>query len=166
MFVNSPRYTCAPNILPYKNIRDCRRIIHRMLVLVLYWSASLEFGKYSLSYIIITYTCWYNWQDKEKSANSRFANILSIITNPYESIGVDAINLVWVTFTSDVDTSDTMIRSSWYFCISDRSSFVNYIIANDLVQPKTSTFLHTLSFECTSKLCINFLNKISVYFHI
>ena len=27
-------------------------------------------------------------------------------------------------------------------------------------------FLHTLSFECTSKLCINFLNQFSIYFHI
>ena len=27
-------------------------------------------------------------------------------------------------------------------------------------------FLHALSFECTSKPCINFLNQFSVYFHI
>ena len=36
----------------------------------------------------------------------------------------------------------------------------------DLFQTKTSTFLHALSFECTSNLCINFLNQFSVYFQI
>ena len=36
----------------------------------------------------------------------------------------------------------------------------------DLVQPKTSIFLHALSFECTTKLCINFLNQFLVCFHI
>ena len=38
--------------------------------------------------------------------------------------------------------------------------------ADYLVHPKTSTFFHTLSFECTSKLCMNFLNHFLVYFHI
>ena len=32
--------------------------------------------------------------------------------------------------------------------------------------PRRPLFLHALSFECTSKMCINFLNKFSVYFHI
>ena len=32
--------------------------------------------------------------------------------------------------------------------------------------PRRPLFLHALSFECTSKLCINFLNQFSVYFHI
>ena len=33
-------------------------------------------------------------------------------------------------------------------------------------RPRRPFFLHALSFECTSKLCIDFLNKLSVYFHI
>ena len=32
--------------------------------------------------------------------------------------------------------------------------------------PRRPIFLHTFSFECTKKLCINFLNQFSVYFHI
>ena len=32
--------------------------------------------------------------------------------------------------------------------------------------PRRPLFLHALSFECTSKLCIMFLNQFSVYFHI
>ena len=32
--------------------------------------------------------------------------------------------------------------------------------------PRRQFFLHTFSFECTSKLCINFLNQFPVYFHI
>ena len=32
--------------------------------------------------------------------------------------------------------------------------------------PRRLLFLHDLSFECTSKLCINFINQFSVYFHI
>ena len=32
--------------------------------------------------------------------------------------------------------------------------------------PRHPLFLHTLSFDCTSKLCINFINQFSVYFHI
>ena len=32
--------------------------------------------------------------------------------------------------------------------------------------PRGTFFLHALSFECTSKLCITFLNQFSVYFHI
>ena len=31
--------------------------------------------------------------------------------------------------------------------------------------PRLQLFLHALSFECTSKLCINFLNQFLVYFH-
>ena len=32
--------------------------------------------------------------------------------------------------------------------------------------PRHPIFLHALSFECTTNLCINFLNQFSVYFHI
>ena len=32
--------------------------------------------------------------------------------------------------------------------------------------PRRPLFLHALSFECTTKLCINFLNQFLVYFHI
>ena len=32
--------------------------------------------------------------------------------------------------------------------------------------PRRPLFLQALSFECTSKLCITFLNQFSVYFHI
>ena len=32
--------------------------------------------------------------------------------------------------------------------------------------PRRPLFLHGLLFECTSKLCINFLNQFEVYFHI
>ena len=32
--------------------------------------------------------------------------------------------------------------------------------------PRRPLFLHALSFDCTSKLCINFINQFSVYFHI
>ena len=39
-------------------------------------------------------------------------------------------------------------------------------IVINLFQLKTSTFQHALSFECTTKLCINFLNQFSVYFYI
>ena len=33
-------------------------------------------------------------------------------------------------------------------------------------RPRRPLFLHALSFECTSKLCINFLNQFSFFFHI
>ena len=50
--------------------------------------------------------------------------------NPSESISVDDINLVRVYFTSDVDTSDTLSRSSCYCCISAMSSSVKSTIKN------------------------------------
>ena len=37
-------------------------------------------------------------------------------------------------------------------------------VPGDLFQPKTSTFLHALSFECTSKLCVTFLNQFQFIF--
>ena len=40
------------------------------------------------------------------------------------------------------------------------------ILIKDLVQPNTSIFLHALSFECTTKLCINFLNQFSLFSHL
>ena len=50
--------------------------------------------------------------------------------NPSESVGVDAINLLRYNFTSDVDTSDALSRSSWSCCISATSSSVKYSITN------------------------------------
>ena len=47
-----------------------------------------------------------------------------------ESVGVDYINLVCVAFTYDVDTSDALIRSLCYCCISSTSSFVKSTIVN------------------------------------
>ena len=42
--------------------------------------------------------------------------------------------------------------------------------SNDLVKtsssPRRTFFIHALLFECTSKLCITFLNQLSVCFHI
>ena len=32
--------------------------------------------------------------------------------------------------------------------------------------PRRPLFLHALSFDCTSKPCVTFLNQFSVYFHI
>ena len=32
--------------------------------------------------------------------------------------------------------------------------------------PRRPLFLHVVSFECTTKLCINFINQFSAYFHI
>ena len=32
--------------------------------------------------------------------------------------------------------------------------------------PRRTIFIHVLTFECTSKLCITLLNQFSVYFHI
>ena len=49
---------------------------------------------------------------------------------PYESVVVDYINLVWVAFTSDVDTSDVLRRSLWSCCICSTSSSVKYTITN------------------------------------
>ena len=50
--------------------------------------------------------------------------------NTSESVGVDDINLVQVFFTSDVDTSDVLIRSSWSCFISATSYFVKSTITN------------------------------------
>ena len=50
--------------------------------------------------------------------------------NHYESVGVDAIKLVRVAFTSDVETSYALIRYLWYCCISATSSFVKSTITN------------------------------------
>ena len=72
----------------------------------------------------------YSRQDEENSAKSRFSNLLNIIMNPSESVGVYAINLVLVDFTSDIDTSDALRRSLWSCCITDTSSSVKYTIAN------------------------------------
>ena len=72
----------------------------------------------------------YNGKDKEKSAKSRFANIFSIIINPSKYVVVDTINVALVAFTSDDDTSDALIRYSWYCCISAASSYIKYTITN------------------------------------
>ena len=56
-------------------------------------------------------------------------------------------------------------KDYWHILSDD---YVKEAVNNvkDLVQPKTSTFLHALSFECNSKLCIHFLSQFFVYFHI
>ena len=64
------------------------------------------------------------------SANIRFVNILIIIMSSSEFIGVDAINLVQVDFTSDVYTADTLSRFSWSCCISANYSSVKSTITN------------------------------------
>ena len=61
---------------------------------------------------------------------SRFENILSIIINPSGSVGFYTINLVWVSFTSNVDNSDALRRSSWSCFISAMSYSVKPTIAN------------------------------------
>ena len=49
---------------------------------------------------------------------------------------------------------------------------IQFIVLDRVLSYKTCSsarrplFLHALSFECTSKLCITFLNQFSVYFHI
>ena len=50
--------------------------------------------------------------------------------NSSESVGVDAINLVRVSFTSNVDNSDTLIRSLWSYLIIATSSSIKYTTAN------------------------------------
>ena len=50
--------------------------------------------------------------------------------NPYESIGVDAVNLVRVDFTSNVDTRDALSMYLWYCCIIATYSSVKYNITN------------------------------------
>ena len=50
--------------------------------------------------------------------------------NPSESVGVDAIKLVQVAFTYDVDNSEAFKRSSRYCCISATSSSINSTTAN------------------------------------
>ena len=49
---------------------------------------------------------------------------------PSGYVGVYAVNLVWVSFTSYVDTSDVLSSSLWYCCISATSSSVKSTIAN------------------------------------
>ena len=50
------------------------------------------------------------------------------------------------------------------------SAQVNTGIGYDMIMtcssPRRLLFLHALSFECSSKLCITFLNQFTVYFHI
>ena len=43
---------------------------------------------------------------------------------------------------------------------------ISWILYGTCSSPRRPLFLHVLSFECPSKLCINFLNQFSVYFHI
>ena len=50
--------------------------------------------------------------------------------NPSEYVGVDAIILVHVEFTPDVDTSDALSRYLWSCCIRIMSPYVNYTITN------------------------------------
>ena len=50
--------------------------------------------------------------------------------------------------------------------MSDRKCLQMKITLQTCSSPRWTFFLHALSFECTSKLCITFLNQFSVYFHI
>ena len=50
--------------------------------------------------------------------------------NPSESLGVDYINLVWVAFASNVDTSDALKISLWSCLISTTFSSGKSTIAN------------------------------------
>ena len=43
---------------------------------------------------------------------SKFANIFIIIINYSDSEGVDSNSLVWINFTSGIDTRDMLNRSS------------------------------------------------------
>ena len=59
-----------------------------------------------------------------KNTNSRFANLLSVIINTSDSVGVDAINLVRVAFTSVVDNIGALSRS---LCIIQRQLLLKTI---------------------------------------
>ena len=55
-------------------------------------------------------------------------------------------------------------HSSNYFWVS--VIFWFFLDPTTCSSPRRTFFIHALSFECTSKLCIIFLNQFSVYFHI
>ena len=63
----------------------------------------------------------------------------------------------WSSFTSRFAVP---VKSMLY------SMIWNYTKSMTCFSPRRPLFIHTLSFECTSKLCINFLNQFSFYFHI
>ena len=51
-----------------------------------------------------------------------------------------------------------------FFWVTDQVK--NGIMDMTRSSPRRPLFLHVLSFECTSKLCITFLNQFLVYFHV
>ena len=52
------------------------------------------------------------------------------------------------------------------FLLNLHAFILIFIIYLTCSSPRRTFFLHALSFECTSKLCITFLNQFSVYFRI
>ena len=70
------------------------------------------------------------------------------------------LNLLIVQIEKQIELRNINSKLSTY--ISDLGSSYSMTFSS----PRRPLFLHALSFECTSKLCINFLNRFSVYFHI
>ena len=60
--------------------------------------------------------------------------------------------------------SKLTLRKPNFHCKSVYSVYLNH--TKTWSSPRNPLFLHALSFECTSKLCIDFLNQFSVYFYI
>ena len=58
------------------------------------------------------------------------------------------------------DNSDASPNACWEKCSIMGNRY------RTCSSPRRTFFLHALSFECTSKLCITFLNQFSAYFHI
>ena len=82
-----------------------------MRVFVRFCTAALAFGEYSLSALMMAYTCLYSGNEEEKSVNRRFVSLFSIIMNPSESRGVVQMGSVRVDFTSGVETRDSFSLS-------------------------------------------------------
>ena len=100
----------------------------------------------------------------------------SMVSSPEEGGIKEAIDS-----DNNIIISDSTLRNilppqlknttSWYKVMCGCECFVStksmhYSLLTTCSSPRRPLFLHALSFECTSKLCITFLNQFSVYFHI
>ena len=75
-----------------------------------------------------------------------------------------SINLKCLFMIPIFDTYIIRILFLMSFCSSCWSHYIKQPMTCS--SPRRPLFVHVLSFECTSKLCITFLNQFLVYFHI
>ena len=90
--------------------------------------------------------------------------VITLFKSAFMYLEYKILRIMRVSLTALLDSR----HSSAYDLIHDSYglTILAVIILKTCSSPRRTFFLHALSFECTTKMCITFLNQFLAYFHI